>query len=185
MAGAVRSGSPEPRLARADELAALPGIEQRAGERLRGHEAYPVFAGHGLDQDTLRAGLQRRQLWVVEAEGGDLAGYLLGGELERRFHVLQMDVDPRHARRGLGRALLRHALASAAGQGYGSAVLTTLSDVPWNAAFYASEGFIVVPPARWRAGMQAVMAEEAALGFPMHLRVVMQRALQGDPGGLL
>src|SRR5260370_394718 len=104
MAGSARSRSPEPRLPRAEELGVLPGIEQRAGELLKGHEAYPVFAGHGLDLATLQEGLERRQLWVVDAADGGIAGYLLGGELAGEFHVLQMDVDPAHARQGLGRA---------------------------------------------------------------------------------
>ncbi|WP_295553330.1 GNAT family N-acetyltransferase [uncultured Stenotrophomonas sp.] len=175
MAGSARSRSPEPRLPRADELGVLPAIERRAGELLKGHEAYPVFAGHGLDLPTLQDGLQRGQLWVVDAADGGIAGYLLAGELSGDFHVLQMDVDPAHARRGHGRALLRHALAQARAHGHAAAVLTTLSDVPWNAAFYASEGFEVVPEAQWSAGLRTVMAEEAALGFPMHLRVAMRQ----------
>ncbi|MBH1830353.1 GNAT family N-acetyltransferase [Stenotrophomonas maltophilia] len=175
MAGSARSRSPEPRIPHADELGVLPAIEQRAGELLKDHEAHPVFAGHGLDLPTLQDGLQRGQLWVVDGPGGDIAGYLLGGELGGEFHVLQMDVDPAHARRGHGRALLRHALTQARATGFAAAVLTTLSDVPWNAAFYASEGFDVVPEAEWNDGLRAVMAEEAALGFPMHLRVAMRR----------
>ncbi|TGS46876.1 GNAT family N-acetyltransferase, partial [bacterium M00.F.Ca.ET.179.01.1.1] len=54
MAGSARSRSPEPRVPRADELGLLPAIEQRAGELLKGHEAYPVFAGHGLDPQALQ-----------------------------------------------------------------------------------------------------------------------------------
>ncbi len=153
----------------------LRAIEQRAGELLKDHEAHPVFAGHGLDLPTLREGLERGQLWVVDAADGGIAGYLLAGELAGEFHVLQMDVDPAHARRGHGRALLRHALAQARADGYAAAVLTTLSDVPWNAAFYASEGFVEVPEAEWNDDLRTVMAEEAALGFPMHLRVAMRR----------
>ena len=175
MAGSARSRSREPRVPRTDELGVLPAIEQRAGELLRGHEAYPVFAGHGLDLPTLQEGLERGQLWVVDGAAGGVAGYLLAGDLAGEFHVLQMDVAPAHARRGHGRALLRHALAQARATGFAAAVLTTLSDVPWNAAFYASEGFEVVPEAQWSEGLRAVMAEEAALGFPMHLRVAMRR----------
>jgi len=160
----------------------LPAIERRAGELLKGHEAYPVFAGHGLDLPTLQDGLQRGQLWVVDGIGGGIAGYLLAGELSGDFHVLQMDVDPAHARRGHGRALLRHALAQAKADGYAAAVLTTLSDVPWNADFYASEGFVEVPEAEWSDGLRAVMAEEAALGFPMHLRVAMRRSISSLDG---
>ncbi|WP_353100494.1 GNAT family N-acetyltransferase [Stenotrophomonas lactitubi] len=177
MAGSDPSRKAEPRPPRVGELDALPRIEQRAGELLRGHEAYPVFASHGLDLATLQAGLQRGQLWVIEGVDGSVAGYLLGGALNGDFHVLQMDVDPCHARRGYGRALLRHALAEARARGYPAAVLTTLSDVPWNAAFYGSEGFNVLPEAEWGAGLRGVMAEEAALGFPMHLRVAMRRLL--------
>ncbi len=176
MAGSARSRSPEPRIPHADELGMLPAIEQRAGELLKGHQAHPVFAGHGLDLPTLQDGLQRGHLWVLDAADGGIAGYLLAGELCGDFHVLQMDVDPAHARRGHGRVLLRHALAQARAGGYGAAVLTTLSDVPWNAAFYTSEGFEVVPEAQWNDGLRAVMAEEAALGFPMHLRVAMRQA---------
>lgn len=175
MAGSARSRSPEPRIPHADELGVLPAIEQRAGELLKGHEAYPVFAGHGLDLPALQDGLLRERLWVVDAAEGGIAGYLLAGELCGEFHVLQMDVDLAHARRGHGRALLRHALAQARAAGFAAAVLTTLSDVPWNAAFYASEGFDVVPEAEWNDGLRAVMAEEAALGFPMQLRVAMRR----------
>ena len=134
-----------------------------------------MFAGHGRDLPTLQEGLERGQLWVVDGAAGGVAGYLLAGDLAGEFHVLQMDVDPAHARRGHGRALLRHALAQARATGFAAAVLTTLSDVPWNAAFYASEGFEVVPEAQWSEGLRAVMAEEAALGFPMHLRVAMRR----------
>lgn len=174
MAGSARSRNPEPRLPHADELEVLPAIEQRAGGLLKGHEAYAAFAAHGLDLPTLHEGLRRRQLWVVDAADGGIAGYLLASELAGEFHVLQMDVDPAHARQGHGRALLRHALAQARASGYRSAVLTTLSDVPWNAAFYASEGFVTVVEAEWGAALQAVMAEEAALGFPMHLRLAMR-----------
>lgn len=134
-----------------------------------------MFASHGLDLPTLQEGLERGQLWVVDGAAGGVAGYLLAGDLAGEFHVLQMDVDPAHARRGHGRALLRHALAQARATGFAAAVLTTLSDVPWNAAFYASEGFEVVPEAQWSEGLRAVMAEEAALGFPMHLRVAMRQ----------
>lgn len=175
MAGSARSRRPEARIPHADELGLLPGIEQRAGELLRDHEAYRVFTGHGLDLATLQYGLERGQLWVVDAAGGGIAGYVLAGELAGEFHVLQMDVDPAHGRQGHGRALLRHALAQARADGYASAVLTTLIDAPWNAPFYASEGFVEVPEAEWDAGLQSVMAEEAALGFPMHLRVAMRR----------
>lgn len=175
MAGPGPSRKAEPRLARHAELALLPDIEQQAGERLRGHPAWAVFAACPTDVGAFEQGLQRRQLWVAEDPHGEVAGYLLAGTLDDDFHIQQMDVLPAHGGKGIGRALLRHALQQAARSGYRRAVLTTLADVPWNADFYASEGFAVVPRDAWSGAMQAVMAEEAAAGFPMALRVVMVR----------
>lgn len=177
MAGTAPSRKAEPRLARGEELALLPLIEQQAGERLRGHLAYAVFSACPMDVAAFEQGLRRQQLWVVESDGGDVVGYLLAGVLDGDLHIQQMDVLPAHGGKGFGRALLRHALQYARKCGHPRAVLTTLRDVPWNARFYASEGFIAWPQEKWGAGMQAVMAEEAASGFPMALRVAMQRVL--------
>ena len=119
----------------------------------------------------------QQSLWVVESDAGDVVGYLLAGVLDDDFHVQQMDVLPEHGGKGHGRVLLRHTLRQAVERGHRHAVLTTLKDVPWNAGFYASEGFRVWPREAWSAGMRRVMAEEAAAGFPMALRVAMLREL--------
>lgn len=116
-------------------------------------------------------------LWVVVSDQ-QLAGYLMAGVLGADFHIQQMDVVPAHGRKGAGRALLRHALEQARARGHQRAVLTTLSDVAWNAPFYASEGFREWPSQDWSAGMREVMAAEAAAGFPMVLRLAMQRSLE-------
>ncbi|WP_449465737.1 GNAT family N-acetyltransferase [Stenotrophomonas humi] len=177
MAGYDPSRRAEPRLARRGDLALLPVIEQRAGERLQGHPADAVFAASPTPVAAFEQGMLRQLLWVVESEAGDVVGYLLAGVLDDDFHVQQMDVLPAHGGKGHGRALLRHALRQAVERGHRRAVLTTLSDVPWNAGFYAGEGFRVWPRAAWSASMRRVMAEEAAAGFPMALRVAMLREL--------
>jgi len=162
------------RSAREQELARLLEIERRAGALLQGHAAQAVFAAHALDTQALRAGLARGQLWVAVDEDERCVGYLLGGRLDDGFHVLQMDVDPDAGRRGHGRALLRHARAVAVAAGFPCMLLTTLRDVPWNAPFYASEGFAELPPAQWGPQLRATWQQEAALGFPMQLRVAMR-----------
>ena len=116
-------------------------------------------------------------LWVLASEQ-ELAGYLMAGVLGEDFHIQQMDVAPAHGRKGLGRALLRHALQQARASGYHRVVLTTLSDVAWNAPFYASEDFIEWPSHAWSTGMREVMAAEAVAGFPMESRLAMQRSLE-------
>jgi ribosomal protein S18 acetylase RimI-like enzyme len=167
------------RLAVPADFSVLLSIERRAGERLRGHVAFPVFAAHGLTQNELADGVRQRRLWVVEHDNRTVIGYLLGGELDGEFHIRQMDVDPAYGRRGHGRALLRHACMAGRAEGYRQALLTTLRDVRWNAPFYRSEGFAELPIALQGEQMRAVLTHEQALGFPMHLRVAMAKPL-GD-----
>ena len=159
-----------------DELALLPLIEAQAGERLRGHPAAEIFAASPTEPHLFEQAWQRGMLWVVVSEQ-ELAGYLMAGVLGEDFHIQQMDVVPAHGRKGLGRALLRHAVEQARTRGHHRVVLTTLSDVAWNAAFYASEGFSEWLSQEWSADMREVMAAEAAAGFPMELRLAMQRQL--------
>ena len=163
-------------MAQRDELALLPLIEAQAGERLRGHPAAALFAASPTEPQLFEQAWQRGMLWVVASEQ-ELAGYLMAGVLGEDLHIQQMDVVPAHGRKGLGRALLRHAMEQARARGHQRAVLTTLSDVAWNAPFYASEGFIEWPSHAWSTGMREVMAAEAAAGFPMELRLAMQRQL--------
>jgi len=164
-------------LARREELALLPRIEAQAGERLRGHPAAAVFAASPTEPALFERAWQCGLLWVVASEDA-LAGYLMAGVLGEDFHIQQMDVAPTHGRQGHGRALLRHAMAQGRARGYRRAVLSTLADVPWNAPFYASEGFSAWPAHEWSAGMCEVMAAEADAGFPMALRLAMRRTLE-------
>ena len=55
--------------------------------------------------------------------------------------------------------------------------LSTFTHVPWNAPFYAREGFEVVPEAAWTPGMLALRAREARLGLSLDERAVMIRSL--------
>lgn len=88
-----------------------------------------------------------------------------------------MDVDPSHGRRGIGRRLLETVCEAARASGYRAVLLTTLSDAPWNAPFYASAGFREWPVSEWGLGICMAMEQERKLGFPVSLRVVMRRPL--------
>jgi GNAT superfamily N-acetyltransferase len=57
-------------------------------------------------------------------------------------HLDQLSVLPSHARRGLGRALVSAAMSEAAERGGRRMTLVTYADVPWNAPFYRSCGFV-------------------------------------------
>lgn len=160
----------------AREARALNLIERRAASLLRGHQAHALFSRHLLPLPELEAAADAGRLLVAECEGAAV-GYTLHDTLHCEAHLVQMDVDPVHGRRGIGRALLEAACRSAADSGLPAIVLTTLVDVPWNAPFYAGAGFQALPPSRWTPSLRALMAQEQRLGFPMHLRVAMRRPL--------
>lgn len=105
--------------ARRDELAASVGVE-----------AFLTLA------DTADGeGLFDGRLWVAEQDG-TVAGFVALDDDE----VTWLYVDPQRYRRGIGRVLLRHAVAAA-----GPVVRTTVLAGNDNAlALYRSEGFVVV-----------------------------------------
>lgn len=88
-----------------------------------------------LAQTAEGEGLFDDQLWVAE-DGGVVAGFVAFDDGE----VTWLYVDPARYRRGIGRALLRHAIASA-----GDLVeVTVLAGNRGAIALYLSEGFEIV-----------------------------------------
>ncbi len=77
-----------------------------------------------------------------ETQTNVLVGFVHVLEGEGIAHIDQLSVIPKYGRHGYGRALLQAAMAEARRHGYGSISLRTYAEVPWNAPFYAEEGFI-------------------------------------------
>lgn len=77
---------------------------------------------------------------VADADGV-VAGFAHVLEIGGFAHLEQVSVDPAHARRGYGRALVEAAKAEARARGHERLTLRTFADVPWNAPFYATCGF--------------------------------------------
>jgi ribosomal protein S18 acetylase RimI-like enzyme len=101
-------------------------------DELRGSVGVEAFLT--LAQTAEGEGLFDGQLWVAEV-GGAVAGFVAFDDDE----VTWLYVDPRHHRQGVGRALLRQAIAAA-----GSRVeVTVLDGNPAALALYLSEGFTI------------------------------------------
>ncbi|WP_426662606.1 4-(cytidine 5'-diphospho)-2-C-methyl-D-erythritol kinase [Rhodanobacter aciditrophus] len=169
--------------ARLAQVDALGDIERAAQELFRGHPAWPSYAAAPMDAPSLAVAVGAGRVWVALDEGGSPLGFVGVAVEDGEVGIAEIDVLPSHGRRGIGAALLEHACAWAAESGYPSVVLGTLSDVPWNAPFYARHGFEAVDPARYTPALAAHHASDRERGFPMHLRVYMRRRLQASPGG--
>ena len=164
------------------DVDALLQVEHRAAELLLNHGAYDLFAMHSLSSQDLQDGIAKGMLRVAEADG-QAVGFALCGELDGHMHLFEMDVLPEHGRRGIGSALLESVCESATARGFSAMTLTTLRDVPWNAPFYASRGFVEITESSWGPQLGELVARERMLGFPMRLRVVMRRGVFPSPSG--
>ncbi|GEC74912.1 hypothetical protein GCM10010213_09700 [Microbacterium maritypicum] len=87
-------------------------------------------------------------------------------EIDGHAHLEQLSVLPSFGRRGIGRQLVTAALAEARRRGHTDVTLRTYTDVPWNAPFYASCGFVESEPDT--ALLRELVAIEESLGLFEH-----------------
>ncbi|MFF3334836.1 GNAT family N-acetyltransferase [Streptomyces sp. NPDC002888] len=156
------------------ELAALQDIERAAGVAFR----EVGMAKIAEDEPPTSAELERYRraghAWVAVDDVDRPVAYLIGEPVDGAFHVEQVSVHPRAARRGVGRALLAHAADHARAEGLAGLTLTTFRDVPWNAPYYARLGFRALPEAELTPGLRAIRAAEAEHGLDRWPRVCMR-----------
>jgi len=166
------------RAAEPADVGALIEVERAAGALFVDVGMPEIAADDPGDDAWFRRFMAAGHAWVAQAAGDDApAGYLAAEPLDGALHVEQVSVHPRAARRGVGRRLIEHAAGVAAAEGRTALTLTTFTEVPWNAPYYARLGFAVVPPAEWGPGLRAVVAREAAHGLDRWPRVCLRRPL--------
>jgi len=171
--------SAEPR-----HLPHLPGIEDAAGELFCVDDLPEPARSTGLSREEFEAALAAALLWVVVETATDLpVAFLMGKMLDEGMHIVEFDVHPRHARRGIGSRLLGHVLTVAARRAFRCATLTTFEHVPWNAPYYSRHGFEVLGADRIGPGLARVLEKEHGLG--LRRRVAMRKKLEpGDTSGI-
>ncbi|HEY1530613.1 MAG TPA: GNAT family N-acetyltransferase [Galbitalea sp.] len=93
-----------------------------------------------------RMGRRGYVLVLAEDDGGDAIGFAHVLLIPGWAHLEQVSVLPAHARHGHGRALVESAKREARALGCEIMTLRTFADIPWNAPFYASCGFVEAEP---------------------------------------
>ncbi|MET8884249.1 GNAT family N-acetyltransferase [Streptomyces rubiginosohelvolus] len=173
------------RSARRSDLPVLQDIERAAGEPFRALGMAFVADDDPPPLDLLESYRQAGRCWVatdpLSATGDRPLGYVLADPVDDALHIEQVSVDPAAARRGIGRDLISHLAALAARRGMTALTLTTFTDVPWNAPYYARIGFRVLAEGELTDGLRAIRAEEAQHGLDRWPRVCMRRELSPVP----
>ena len=119
--------------------------------------------------------VQKKLLWVALAQEASPVGYAFVQLIDNAALLAQMDVHPRHMRKGIGRALIGQIADCLRGRNVSALYLTTFTHVPWNAPFYGKLGFVALREADAPAFLRDILAEERnngltnRIGMRMHL----------------
>lgn len=162
-----RSGM-DVRAAARSEFPLLAEIDERADVIFR-------TAGYELPEIPLDpADLARAS--AVFVAGRPPVGFVQIEEVDGLAYIVELAVIPKWMRQGIGTALLERACEWARTHDYPAIALTTYTDVPWNAPYYARRGFVEVTD--FGPGLQAERDAERRLGLDdVGPRIVMRREL--------
>jgi GNAT superfamily N-acetyltransferase len=164
------------RLALEEDLPRILELERLSGER---------FKPYGLKnrvevltpKELLLTGICNQRCWVVTIKNDCPVGFALVSTVGKFAHLDELDVLPAYGCKGLGSALLDVVDNWACINGLKTIVLTTFSHIPWNAPFYAKQGFKVLNPEKFSEEVKQILKEETARGVPTEKRVVMHKNL--------
>ncbi|MFB7341063.1 GNAT family N-acetyltransferase [Streptomyces hydrogenans] len=162
------------------ELPLLQSIERAAGEPFRALGMTAIADDEPLPLDVLEGYRSAGRAWVA-VDGADRpVAYLLADTVDGAAHIEQVSVHPDAARRGVGRALIEHLAEAAREEGLTALTLTTFTEVPWNAPYYARLGFrpLADTDPALTEGLRAISHAEAAHGLATWPRVCMRRELE-------
>ena len=161
------------RLARAEDAEFLPAIELAAGQLFRTIEGLAGVAGmHAIPADQQRSYIRKGHCLVAEV-GDTLIGFLSTEPHGRELSIREFSVHPDWQGQGIGAVMLRAIGIDARNAGFSAITLTTFRDVPWNAPFYARQGYVVVEDLDAHPRLRDEIETEVEHGLPRERRVAM------------
>ncbi|MFJ4996619.1 GNAT family N-acetyltransferase [Microbacterium sp. NPDC088619] len=156
------------RLAVADDAEVLRAIEAQADALLIDSLGAPEWPPPGDGGERIAA-----PGFVLVLEGRSTSspvGFVHVLDIDGHAHLEQLSVFPSSGRQGFGRRLVSAALETARERGYTRMTLRTFAEIPWNAPFYASCGFLEsIPETPFQRGL---VDTENSLGLDRYGRRV-------------
>lgn len=163
------------RRATAEDLELLHAIEDEADELYA--SVFSIVDWHPAPPGVERS-RQRGYILVASDEpGSEPLGFVHVLEIPGGDHLEQLSVRPSMMRRGHGRALVEAVKGESGRRGCERVTLRTFADVPWNAPFYASCGFVEGDPDT--DFLRDLVDVEQRLALGSGRRVQMNRDLRG------
>lgn len=151
------------RRAHADELQTLIAIDDEAcelyataGLELELENDHPFVVAEQLRWATA---IEQGLAYVAVNQEGAPIGFAVLAYVDGEPYLDQIAVRPDYMRRGVGTALLNHALSWS---GDRPLWLTTYAHLPWNKPYYEQRGFVAVPAEECVAGILTILQEQRA-----------------------
>ena len=162
------------RRAEAEDLPALLDIQAAAAARFArlGLIATPDGLPETIPINAFQRAALNRLLFLAEY-GHRRVGFALCSIERPDLYLDQISVIPDAGRRGVGATLLNAVSAEAGRRGLWGVSLSTFRDVPWNAPFFAQQGFQEIPRAGlalWQLDIECAQAEIMELGARCFMR---------------
>ncbi|MRH92672.1 GNAT family N-acetyltransferase [Nocardia sp. SYP-A9097] len=165
------------RAATTDDLPTMQCIEDATGEPFRTIGMIEIADDEAPSLELLDEHRRAGRAWVAVDDSDTPIAYLISEEVDGTEHIEQVSVHPNAGRQGIGRRLIETAAEHARGQGLSALTLTTFTEVPWNAPYYARIGFHVIDDEELTPGLRKIRAHEAELGLDRWPRTAMRREL--------
>jgi GNAT superfamily N-acetyltransferase len=164
------------RPARAEEAEALAAVEADAGLALR-EAGFTAYGLGGISAERLGICAAEGLLWAAVEGSERPVGFAAATVADGNLHVLELSVDRACQRLGLGRALMERVIDHGRWAFFPAVTLTTDADVPFNAPFYRTLGFVALETGRLPPDLATMLAgERDALG-PTVRRIAMAKVL--------
>jgi GNAT superfamily N-acetyltransferase len=165
------------RRARPDEVETIRSIERRAAAKFRGSTYAFVVDSEPDDANEVAAAIDAGLAFVAVDAADQPVGFLTAMTIAEGLYLKEIDVDPAAQGAGIGRALIA-ALVVEAGRRASRAIwLRTFLDVPWNAPWYARQGFARVADGLPDSIAAALLDHECEAGFDPATRCTMMKRL--------
>lgn len=157
------------------DIHVLPKIESAAAALFEPYGLAGLFRAVHTAVEQLEDRQAHGQLWVAADRKDRPVGFAAASIIDGYGHVDELDVLPRHGRRGLGGRLLDTICVWAWRQACPGVTLATMRDIPWNAPFYTRRGFRVLATPELSEGLVRLRDAEVKAGLPVDRRVFMRR----------
>jgi GNAT superfamily N-acetyltransferase len=166
------------RAARGADAAAMPALEQSAGELFRNiPDLAHIADGENRSEQCYRALVAGGWCRIAEDKRGDVCGFLCAERHGAELYMCELAVRLDRQRLGIGRHLMAVTIRAAMRRRIEAVTLTTFSNVAWNAPFYARQGFRRSPRRNMGARLRAVLRREVEAGLPARQRCAMRLRL--------